>query len=101
VFFSSGDLSGGSNNERIEYGVMTIVRKEGSHIGGRVDGVVVAKFSQGEQRTPIILLIIAEDTKILFQDLIKHFSGSISLRVKGGGEVDFDMEEFSETCPKG
>jgi len=53
-------------------------------------------MSQREEFGPIVLLIVAIDSNILFQDLIHLFSLFISFRMITRGEVEFHIQSCSE-----
>ena len=40
-------------------------------------GVIVCEFCQGQEIVPIVLLVIAEYTEILFKDLVNPFGLAI------------------------
>ena len=46
--------------------VKTIVGKEWGHVHRGVFGIIVCEFSQGEDIEPVVLLVVAEDSEILF-----------------------------------
>ena len=46
--------------------VVTFIGKEGRHAGRGILGVVVDKLCKGEELIPIVLLIIAVDSEVLF-----------------------------------
>ena len=50
---------------------------------------------------PVVLLVIAVDSEILFQSLVSAFGLSIALRVVTRGEVQFHVQDFSEEMEKG
>ena len=45
--------------------------------------IIIDKFCEGKELIPIVLLIVAEDVKVLFEDLINAFSLTVRLRVEG------------------
>jgi hypothetical protein len=83
-----GERGRGRFQERIKDGVHAKTRKKGC--GGRlgVSRIVVSKFRKREEGKPIVLMIGAVHAKVLFQELIDYFVGTIRLRVMGRGEVD-------------
>ena len=53
---------------------------------GTVRSNVVGKLSKKEQMSPIVLLIVTEDVKELFNFLIYAFCFTICLRMEGHGQ---------------
>ena len=62
--------------------------------------IVVGEFGEGKERFPIILLVVAVHSKVLFQNLIRSFCLSIGLRVEGGREVLLNVEVGKVGAPK-
>ena len=71
-----------------------------SNSGGGRNSVVVSKLSKGKEVSPIILLIIAVGSKVLFQNGIDSFSLAICLWVKGSAEVLGDMKGLGKGFDK-
>jgi hypothetical protein len=63
--------------------VVSFVGKQRRSAGGCTQSVVVSKFSEGKERRPVVLLVVAEYTEVLFECLIESFSLSISFRMIG------------------
>ena len=61
--------------------------------GGR--GIVISKLCDRKQIRPIVLLVVAIYSEVLFQGLIHSFSLSVALRVITGGKVEFHVQGFS------
>jgi hypothetical protein len=61
--------------------VVSFVGKERECAGGCAWSVVVSEFSEGKEWRPVVLLVVAEYTKVLFKYLIESFSLSISFRM--------------------
>ena len=61
--------------------VVALVGIEGHNTGGCTWHVVVCKLSKGQQVEPIVLLVVAVDSEILFQSLISSFGLSITFGV--------------------
>ena len=59
-------------------------------------GVIIREFREREKVEPIALLVIAKDTKVLFEGLVDAFCLSIGLRVEGSGLVAIDIAKFKE-----
>ena len=53
--------------------VVTLVSEEGRHTGRGIRGVVVGEFSEGKEVCPIVLLIRAIVSEVLFQGLVGTF----------------------------
>jgi hypothetical protein len=69
---------------------------EQSLLSGWVDVVVISELSEGEELVPIILSLIDEESKELFELLVDSFSLSISLGVVGGRGGKLDTSEEIE-----
>ena len=54
--------------------------------------VVVGKFCKREQVLPVVLLVVDEDPKVLFKDLVHPFHLPISLGMIHCGEVSLDAK---------
>jgi len=74
-------------NVDVECGVIAVVRVEGRALDRRLISVVIRELGEIEKTRPVILLIIAIDTKVLLESLIHTLRLSIGLRVKGSGEA--------------
>ena len=70
-----------------QIGMVTLVSKKGRGTSSCTGSVVVSKFCQGKECIPIVLLIIAEDTKVLLERLISVFGLTITFRVISRSEV--------------
>ena len=75
--------------------VVALIGIEGHNTSGCTWRIVVCELSEWEQAEPIVLLVIAVDSDVLFQSLISSFGLSITFRVKTQGEVKLHVE--SET----
>jgi hypothetical protein len=60
--------------------VVSFVGKEGRS-DGCTQSIVVSEFSEGKEQRPVVLLVVAEYTEVLFKCLIESFSLSISFRI--------------------
>jgi hypothetical protein len=58
--------------------------------------IVVSEFSEGKERGPVILLVVAENPEVLLEGLIKSFSLTVSFRVITRSEVNLHVQSFSE-----
>ena len=59
-------------------GVIAFVGEEGSYASSGTRGVVVGEFSKGKDFQPIVLVVVAENAKILVQCLVKMFSLTVT-----------------------
>lgn len=76
--------------------VISFIGKERRGSGSSARSVIVCELGEWEQWGPIILLVIAVYTEILFQGLISAFCLTISFWVVSGGEVEFHVQCLSE-----
>ena len=67
---------------------------------GRMLGVVVREFCQGEEAGLVGLLVVAIDAKVLLQHRIQPLRLPIRLRVKCRRPVGPNPTELQETRPK-
>jgi hypothetical protein len=77
--------------------VVSFVGKERRSAGGCTQSIVVSEFSEGKERRPVVLLVVAGYTEVLFECLIESFSLSISFRMIARGEVNLHVQ----CLPKG
>ena len=68
VLLGSRDLE--LSERKILARVVAMVGKEGGHADGGMEGVVVGEFGYWEEVVPVILSIVAEGSKVLFEDLV-------------------------------
>jgi hypothetical protein len=61
-----------------------------------IQGVVVSEFSEGKERTPVVLHVVAVHPNVLFQSLVDTLGLSVGGRVVAGGEVETHIECFSQ-----
>jgi len=76
--------------------VITFVSKERGNTSSGTWSIVVSELCQREEFGPVVLLIIAIDSNILFQGLIHSFSLSIGFGVITGGEMELHIQSSSE-----
>ena len=76
--------------------VVTFVGKERRGTGRCARSIVVSEFSEGKERRPVVLLVIAEYAEVLFEGLVESFSLSISFRMIARGEVNLHIQRLSE-----
>ena len=61
--------------------MVSFVHKERRDTSGSIRCIVVGKFGKGYQLGPIVLLVVAVDSKVLFQGLVDTFGLSIAFGV--------------------
>jgi len=76
--------------------MITFVSKERCNTSSGTWSIIVSKFCQREEFRPIVLLIIAINSNILFQGLICLFSLFVSFRVITRGEMELYIQSCSE-----
>ena len=76
--------------------MVTIVSKEWRDEHRSVLHVVVDELGNWEKITPVILLIVAIDPKILFHGLIDVLCLTVAFRVVRSRSVSFDMEQVEK-----
>ena len=82
-------------------GVVTEVGVERRHADGRVIGVIVGKFGNGEEGRPICLLVIAKCADVLFNCLVDPLGLAIGLGVESCGEVWANFKLAKNLTPPG
>ena len=80
--------------------VVTFVGKEGRGTGRCARSIVVSEFSEGKERRPVVLLVVAKYSEVLLEGLIESFSLSVSFQVIARGEVNLHIQRFSEGAEK-
>src|ERR1700731_3791243 len=80
--------------------MITLVRKEwgNPHSGAR--SIVVGKFHLGQEFGPVVLLIIAVTTEVLFQHLVSLFHLSVTLWVIPRSKVQGHIEDLAQQVEK-
>ena len=76
--------------------MIAFVTKKGCNTGGRGGSIVVSEFGKGKDSGPVILLVVAEDSEVLFQSLVKAFGLTIAFRVITRGEVNLHIQGNSQ-----
>lgn len=76
--------------------VESIVGEERGEAGGTGDFVVVAEFGKGQEVEPVVLLIVAISSEVLFKNSIDPFCLTVCLRVKGCRKKLLDLEDLAE-----
>jgi len=76
--------------------MVTFVSEERGNTSSGAQSIIVSEFCQREEFGPIVLLIIAIDSNILFKGLIRLFGLSVGFGVITGGEVELHIQSCSE-----
>src|ERR1700674_2206809 len=71
----------------------SIIDKEGGGASGAMNFVVIGEFCCGQPIKPIVLAIVYEEAKVLFDFLIHTLGLSVGLGVICGRGVHFDSNE--------
>ncbi len=72
--------------------VVALIGKEGRYTGGGVWRIVIGKFSKQEEVSPIVLLVQARVSEVLFQGFVSLVGLTISLWIISQCEVEPDAE---------
>ena len=72
-------------------GVITFVGEKWRNSGRSHGSIVVSKLTKREEAGPVVLLVIAEDPKVLLKGLIEPFGLSVAFQVITGGEVNLHV----------
>ena len=75
--------------------MVSFVGKKWGDSHGGIRGVIISKLGDGEQIRPIVLLVVAVYSEVLFQSLIHSFGLSVAFGVTTGGKVEFHVQGFS------
>ena len=57
-----------------DVGVIPLVCKEWGSTSSGIGGVIIHKFCEGQEVEPVVLLVVAVDSEVLFQGLAGAFS---------------------------
>ena len=76
--------------------VISLVGVEWRYTGGSTWSIVVSELRKWEKSLPIVLLVVAVNSDVLFQCLIGAFGLSVAFRMISGGEMKSHIESFSE-----
>ena len=76
--------------------VISLVGKEQRYSCSSTWSIVVSELRERKKFLPIVLLVIAVNSEVLFQCLVGAFGLSVAFRVISGGEVKSHVESFSE-----
>ena len=75
-----------------DVGVITFVGKKRRNSGRCCRGMVVSELTKREEAGPVVLLLVAEDPKVLLKGLIEPFSLSITFWVITRCEVNLHVQ---------
>src|ERR1700722_16503659 len=75
-------------------GVITFISEERKNTRCSTRSIVKSKLGQWKESFPVILLVVAVHTQILFQSLICSFSLPIAFGVISGSEVKLHISVF-------
>ena len=64
-----------------EVGIIAFIGKEQGNSCSSTWSVVVSKFCKWKEHIPVVLLVVAENLKILFQGLVSPFHLTITFQV--------------------
>ena len=76
--------------------MVTFVSEERGNTSRGARSIIVSELRQREEFGPVVLLIIAIDSNVLFQGLICSFSLSVGFGVITGGEMELHIQSCSE-----
>ena len=74
-----------------DIGVVTFVGEKWRNSGRSRGSIVVSKLTKREEAGPVVLLVIAEDLKVLLKGLIEPFGLSVTFQVITRGEVNLHV----------
>jgi hypothetical protein len=76
--------------------MISLVGEEWRYSRSSTRSIVVSELHEQKKFLPIVLLIIAVNSEVLFQCLIGAFSLSVTFRMVSRGEMKSHVESFSE-----
>ena len=76
--------------------IKPIIGEERRYLGRGMLGIVVRELCQGKDVKPVVLLIVAKGSQILFEDLVDTFRLSVRLGVKGRRLVTLNVADVVE-----
>ena len=79
-----------------QIGMITFIGKEGRDASRSTGRGVVSKFCPGAERVPSVLLIVAEDTKVLLKSLISALGLAVTFGMVSGSIVKRHIWGFSK-----
>ena len=72
--------------------MVAFIGKEQGYSSCGVRSVIVCKLRNWKEVRPIVLLIVAIDSEVLFQGLVHAFGLSVTLGMITGGEVELHVK---------
>ena len=72
--------------------VIIFVGKEWGNSHGSCGSMVVSEFTEREETRTVVLLVVAEDLKVLLEGLIESFSLSVAFWVITRSEVNLHVQ---------
>ena len=75
-----------------EVGLVSVDEFEGGVLCARGKSQIDCEFCSGQVISPVVLALVAEDAKVLFDFLVHSFGFTIALRVVSRGKACFDAE---------
>jgi len=76
--------------------VVSFVGKERGGTNRCAQSIVVSEFSEGKERRPVVLLVVAKYSEVLLKSLIESFSLSVSFWMVAKGEVNLHIQCLSK-----
>src|SRR5215471_13265786 len=76
--------------------MIAFIGEERRYAGGGTRSIIVCEFRKWKELRPIVLLIIAIDTEVLFKGLIKSFGLPIAFWMITGGKMEFHVQRLTE-----
>jgi hypothetical protein len=77
--FQRGDVVNGNG----KFGIISLICEEWGYFCQGVRGVIVYEFSKQKEGSSVVLLVVNENSQILFQYLVDAFSLTICLQMVG------------------
>jgi len=71
--------------------VVALVGEEGRNASRSTGRVVVSELGKWQEFGPVVLLVIAVDSEVLFQSLVRSFSLAVPFRMITRGEVQLHV----------
>ena len=72
-------------------GMIALIGKEQRDSRSRTWSIIICEFRKWEEHVPIVLLVVAKYSQVLFQGLISLFHLSVTFGVVSGGEVELHV----------
>ena len=67
--------------------MITFIGKERGDTGSGTRSIIVSEFGKRKQGMPVVLLVIAKYSEVLFQGLVGSFGLSVTFGMITGGKV--------------